>query len=441
MSLDALEALIIDAIAREREELAELTLRLSGLPDLSGFERPVAEAVESWLKASGIQAAVQPISATSANVVGRLGGTDGALPALILSSHLDTEGALPSGDEAERRRLRGAWRDGDLLIGKGLVNDKTQLAAMLVAMRVLARRDPPLSGAVHFLGAAQECGAPMDPSAPPARDEGPHMAEGFGARWAIDRGVAGRFALVGEPTGFAICGAQAGYLRVRITVPGVIPYTPFIERGDDPLATPNPLERAAHMVNRLVEWAKAYERRERLEFWGGTVVPKAQVQDIRRSAPLFTEADDACDVFVDIRTAPGRDDLALLAELDEVVGDPGFRCTITPYDRKRGYVAIGAEPLTAAVERAHRLVFAEPSRPPREAQVSMWHDTNAFNEVGIPAVSYGIAPQPEPFTRERIRSARLDDLVRLAQVYALTALELCRGRVDRDDGDREFPGG
>jgi hypothetical protein len=54
----------------------------------------------------------------------------------------------------------------------------------------------------------------------------------------------------------------------------------------------------------------------------------------------------------------------------------------------------------------------------------MWHDTNAFNEAGIPAVSYGIQPQPEPWTRERFRSARVDDLVRLAQVYALTALDL-----------------
>jgi hypothetical protein len=55
----------------------------------------------------------------------------------------------------------------------------------------------------------------------------------------------------------------------------------------------------------------------------------------------------------------------------------------------------------------------------------MWHDSNAFNEAGIPAVSYGIAPQPEAWTRERFRSARVADLVRLAQVYALTATELC----------------
>ena len=55
----------------------------------------------------------------------------------------------------------------------------------------------------------------------------------------------------------------------------------------------------------------------------------------------------------------------------------------------------------------------------------MWHDTNAFNAAGIPAVSYGIAPRPEAYTRERIRSATVDDLVRLAQVYAMAAIQLC----------------
>ncbi len=250
------------------------------------------------------------------------------------------------------------------------------------------------------------------------------MAEGHGARWAIERGARARFALIGEPTGFAISGAQAGYLRVRITIPGFIPYTPFLERGDGALDTPNPLERSAEVVSRLVRWARAYELRERLDFWGGTVAPKAQVQDIRRTAPLFTEAEDSCDVFVDIRTAPGRDDDGLLPELARLLEDLPFRCAIEPYDRERGYVAQGAEVLVAAVEQAHRRIFGQPSPRPREPQVSMWHDTNSFNAAGIPAVSYGIAPQAETFTRERFRSARVEDVVRLAQVYALAALDL-----------------
>jgi acetylornithine deacetylase/succinyl-diaminopimelate desuccinylase-like protein len=421
-------------IAASREELADLTLRLSALPDLSGFERPVAEAVAAWFDDAHVDASVDLLSETSANIRADLGPRDPGGPALILSSHLDTEGALPVGDDDERQRLRGAWRDGDLLVGKGLVNDRTQLAAMMVAIRAVGRLDRPLAAGLAFLGTAQECGSPVWPPGPRGRDDGPHVGEGGGARWALQRGTTGRFALIGEPTGFAICGAQAGYLRVRVTVPGFVPYTPFIERGEGPLETPNSFERAGPVLVRLSDWAREYERRERTEFWGGTVAPKAQVQEIRAAAPLYTQADDPCDIYLDIRTAPGRDDDGLLGELEGVLDGLGFACQLTPYDRATGHVAIGAEPLTAALRRAHQAVFGAPPNPPREPQVSMWHDTNAFNEAGIPGVSYGIAPRPEPWTRERIRSAHVDDLVRLAQVYALTVLELC------GDGGSPDPG-
>ena len=428
---------LLEAIAATRDELVDLTLSLSDLPDLSGFERPVAEAVADWFARAGIEAELEELSQTSANVHARLGvkAESATEPALILSSHLDTEGELPAGDATEQRHLRGAWREGDLLVGKGLVNDRTQLASMMIAMREIARLGLPLAGDLAFLGAAQECGAPVDPAAPRGRDDGPHMREGTGARWALERGLRGRAALIGEPTGFAISGAQAGYLRVRVSVPGYVPYTPFIERGPGPLDTPNPFERAGPVLVRLLEWARAYEARERFPFWGGTVAPKAQVQEIRRVDPLFTHQGDTCDIYVDIRTAPGRADEAVLADLAASLDGLGFPCELTPYDRATGYVATGAEALTAAVRSAHERVHGEPPMRPWEPQVSMWHDSNAFNEHGIPAISYGIRPQAEPWTRERFRSARIDDLVRLAQVYALAAWEMC-GLVDSPAGSR-----
>jgi acetylornithine deacetylase/succinyl-diaminopimelate desuccinylase-like protein len=141
-------------------------------------------------------------------------------------------------------------------------------------------------------------------------------------------------------------------------------------------------------------------------------------------APLFTQADDSCDVYVDVRTAPGADE-AVLATMAAALADLPFACDLNIYDRETGHIAAGADALVEAIELAHGLVFESPPGPPRDAQVSMWHDTNAFNAAGIPAVSYGIAPRPEAYTRERIRSATIDDIVRLAHVYALTALRLC----------------
>jgi acetylornithine deacetylase/succinyl-diaminopimelate desuccinylase-like protein len=418
------------ALVDERaEELVELALRLSNMLDLAGQERPIAEAIDSWFRSAGIRSEVQAISPSSANVLASVPGRSrpSARPSLLLSAHLDTEGAIPH-EDADYRRLRGAWREGDLLIGKGLVNDKAMVTAQMMALRIVHDLGVPLDGDLLFLGSAQETGAPLEPDGTPAPGSaalGPHVAEGFGSRWAIDRGVHADYVLVGEPTGFAISGAQAGYLRVIVSVPGLIPYTPFLERGERPQDNPNPLERAGHVITRLEEWARVYAERERLEFWGGTITPKAQIQDIRKPAPLFTEDGDRCEIYLDIRTAPDRDDGHLVEELRGIVGDLGFGAEVRPYDRKRGYVAIGADRLVDAVRSAHITIFGAEPGPPHSAHISMWHDSNAFNEVGIPAVSYGIAVQREAYTRERTRAAKVEDLARLAKVYALTALDMC----------------
>jgi acetylornithine deacetylase/succinyl-diaminopimelate desuccinylase-like protein len=419
-----------------RDELVELALDLSNLPDLAGHERPVAEAVRAWFGAGGIQCDVQPLSPTSANVVARVppGTSDqGNEPsaAFMLSAHLDTEGGPPAA-EADRRRLRGAWREGDLLIGKGLVNNKAQLAAQMVALRAVsqvatAQPAAPLAADLLFLGTAMETGGPIElgGQADDRASLGPHVAEGSGAWAALAQGLRAGAALVGEPTGFAICRAQAGYVRIRIQVPGFIPYTPFISRGERPEDNPNSIERAGRAITALEGWAVRYAARERTSYGDTIVAPRAQLQAIRSPRHLFTEDSDPCELFLDVRTLPGRDDTAIVDEVRTLLEPLGLGCDVAVYDRRQGYVATGAERLEDALTAAHTRIFGSPPNPPVPEQTSMWQDTNAFNAVGIPAISYGVAVQREPHTREKVRAALVDDVVRLAQVYALTALAMC----------------
>jgi hypothetical protein len=51
----------------------------------------------------------------------------------------------------------------------------------------------------------------------------------------------------------------------------------------------------------------------------------------------------------------------------------------------------------------------------------MWRDTNAFNEVGIPAISYAPRAQSHAATK----SFKLKDLTDAALVYARIAMDLC----------------
>jgi hypothetical protein len=51
----------------------------------------------------------------------------------------------------------------------------------------------------------------------------------------------------------------------------------------------------------------------------------------------------------------------------------------------------------------------------------MWRDTNAFNELGIPAVSYA----PRSASHASTKSFKVKDLIDAAVVYARIAMDLC----------------
>jgi hypothetical protein len=52
---------------------------------------------------------------------------------------------------------------------------------------------------------------------------------------------------------------------------------------------------------------------------------------------------------------------------------------------------------------------------------SMWRDTNAFLELGIPAISYA----PRSRSHASTKSFKVADLVDAARVYTRIALDLC----------------
>lgn len=139
----------------------------------------------------------------------------------------------------------------------------------------------------------------------------------------------------------------------------------------------------------------------------------------------FTELDEYCYVYVDIRTVPGLNPLDIVHQIQNLVDGLGIECEVTPYDYNRGYIAEGAEPLIEAVRSAHLRVLGSELQPPAPPFLSMWRDMNAFNEAGIPSLSYGPPARSEPYTMEGYRGVLTADLVALAKVFALTAVTIC----------------
>jgi acetylornithine deacetylase/succinyl-diaminopimelate desuccinylase-like protein len=404
---------IARAIESNRDDLVALTLEMSSIQSPHAQEREVAKFAVDWLRRADIEAWLQPITEQSANAIGRIRGTGGGR-SLILDAHLDTGHPLPPDAPARVRKIHGAWREEGLLFGWGLVNDKAQAAAFMIALRALIRLGIRLRGDLIFAGVAFETGAPSVGAAQGINYPG----EGFGTWWLVNRGIVADYALIGETSGFGVVSVEAGMLGVLVSTSGRRVYTPRFRRGEGPDEHPSAIVRLARAVDVLEGWAAAYERSAATDSSAGRIVPKAQIVGISGGADVATAR-------LDVRIVPGARPQEVARDIRASLDAAGVPAEVDLYQWSRGFEAKGAEPLIEAVHSAHRERFGiEPPRPPT-AEISMWRDLNVFNEVGIPSICFGPPRQPEPYSDQGDRAVRIDDLVAATQIYALTAIDLC----------------
>jgi hypothetical protein len=79
------------------------------------------------------------------------------------------------------------------------------------------------------------------------------------------------------------------------------------------------------------------------------------------------------------------------------------------------------EPLAGAITRAHQAIVGSTPKHASPPFSSMWRDINCFNEMRIPAITYG----PGVSVGAGTFGMKISDLVTGTKLYALTALDLC----------------
>lgn len=233
------------------------------------------------------------------------------------------------------------------------------------------------------------------------------------------------YALITEGTSFSIVSVEAGMTSFKITWTwdqrGY--YTPYLPDRTTMRESPNMIVRAAVAVEALENWAAEYQRKYAYNSSGGPVIPKAQIGAIRSGDFSHGSASpEVCSLSLGVFTVPNQDPLELKEEIGAVLRAAGVPASeIELYHFRRGYEARNAERLTDAVLRAHMATFGAKPPPPNPATCSMWRDINIFNEVGIPAITYGPRSEKYPFEN----SLTIDSLHKAACVYARTIVDLC----------------
>jgi acetylornithine deacetylase/succinyl-diaminopimelate desuccinylase-like protein len=418
---------VLDGVEALDGELSALTLRLANTFGPFGQEAATAAQVHEWFGEQGIASELVPLDDDRASCVARLPGRR-AGRSLVFNAHLDTEASGPEYDalmQIPDPNKVGARIESGTVYGHVAQNDRACMAAQMIAAAAVHRVGVVLAGDVLVKAVLGETGA-----APVDEYRGlRYVGKGLGTEHLVQHGYRADLAVISETTDFVPCWVQTGAMYVKITVRGRNMYTPRLVRGDSLAAHPNAIVKMAAVVDAVEAWAVQVEQERTQETACGTMQPKAQAGAIRgglpwrpnRSAPYAA-------LYVDIRTVPGEDTQALLASLRRSLGTTGVDTELDVIMEKPGFEgdARRLAPLLQALDASHRLVRGGdmPSRA-ETAVVSMWRDTNVYNRMGVPALTFG--PGRGNAAVQGSGGIAMSELLDAAKIYALTMLGVAGG--------------
>lgn len=289
---DALPALLHDPVA-----LLQALIRIPS-PNPPGDTQAIASFIADCVRSLGLQPRLlaPPGKPEAVSVVAEVGS---GAPVIMLHAHIDT---VPiAADEAARWSMdpyAGEIRDGRIY-GKGSIDDKAPLAAMLHALVRAAEAGSALQGTLVLVAAAEE-----------------ETGGRLGTKWMADSGLlpACDFIIVGEQTDNCPANAHKGVVRATVRATGRSVHATNPDRGV------NAITAMAKAVLALEAYHRALAERVHPQVG----VPTCNVGVIAGGSTA-NAVPDSCAAWLDRRTIPGEDPAVVMRELEAVIAsvDPG----------------------------------------------------------------------------------------------------------------------
>ena len=379
------------ALAQVPSPLSEL---LEAEPQLRAF---IDAAVEPRLRAMGVTDIVRDRMGNLAASYGR--NTDGR--SLLLVTNVMNQPAAtmtnPYGGEVREGEPYGL--PGEVVLGKGLSEQKAPLAAILSAMEALIGSGIAVTGRLIFLCCL-------------SGETGRHDAirnlleeTGLRADMALLNGTGNRISL-----------GNRGRVDVTITVHG----TPC--HSSRPAQGCNAITGAAEVMRRLAEGLQFSASHPDLG------APTWAVNHIRSFPDSTHTIQDRCEITLDRRLIPGEDPDEALAEIGRLVlpvdgaPDPAsgkpWRVEVTKGPFMYPSLVEANSELVRAICRASETALGV---TPPTYYASNAFDQGYLNHIGIPACTYG--PGEEKYAHTDLDMASVDRTYDAAKVYAVLAAQ------------------
>ncbi len=385
---------------QEQEQLIAFAQDLVRLPSPSGQEGDVADRLMAEMQRLGYDAVWRD---AMGNVIGRLGSGEG--PVLLYNGHMDTVGV---GDPAawQHDPFGGVVEKG-YLYGRGAVDMKGPLAAMVYGAWLYHRQRPTPRGTLYVVGVVQE-----EPN------EGKAMQV-----LLSENNLRPDFVLLGEPSDFQVKRGHRGRVEIRVVTRGRACH------ASNPAAGENALYAAARVIFGIELLASTLP--EDPVLGPGTIA----VTHIESFAASRNAIPDRAELIIDRRLTLGETEVKAVAEIQSVVQKEGIRAEVyvpeyemesyTQY-RVRGreyyptWLIPEDHPYLRKVTRAVERVLG--TRPVVSTWAFSTDGVYTMGEAGIPTVGFG--PGEEALAHTADERIAVRDLVRAAHAYAAIAEEV-----------------
>ncbi|MGH2453778.1 MAG: M20 family metallopeptidase [bacterium] len=295
-----------------------------------GDVRACAHILQEAFQRSNITTELLETEPGRVNVIARIGDAASG-PVVLLNGHLDV---VPPTADWEGEAFSGRIADG-MLIGRGAVDMKSGLAAMVAVMEELRARGLPRKGQVVLAAVADE-----------------ETGSRFGTRSLLERGLEASSAIVGEPTNLQIANGNRGSLLATVTFRGKAGHAARPSRGV------NAISAAAVFISQLESF---HPRRTDARFEVST--PSLTVTMIQGGVKSNVVPDRAS-VTLDRRTLPGESGAMAEDELRQVLDRttrPGIRAELHVRTIHEPYILPeDASPVVAMKEACRRVLQRAP---------------------------------------------------------------------------------
>ncbi|ARK32413.1 M20 family metallopeptidase [Halalkalibacter krulwichiae] len=380
-------------------EVIDLTcdlIQIESHQDHDGHEKDVTYFIKDYLEKEGIEVELQEVVDGRSNVIARVRG-DGSGPTLLLNGHTDTVPPYEMENAFEPKIEDGK------IFGRGSVDMKGALAAMISVLVAIKRSNVSLRGDVMFAATIGE------------ENYSP------GAYHFLKSGLDADFAIVGEPTGMNVGIAHKGVVWGEAIFEGKSVHGSVPDKGI------NAIYKATAWIGKITsEYIPELNKR------GHPILgkPTINIGEINGGTrPVIVP--NQCVVKFEQRLLPNEKEETVLGDLQALIDqlaeyDPDMKGTVKELPVFKGvpHRALEADPdsvLVKALCKAYEKVFESSTEP---VGLQFWTDGALIGDIpGIQTVVCGPGSIEQAHSNEEYISK--EQLLAAFQMYLEVAETLC----------------